>query len=913
MVPKSPPPKPHPWSELGRATLGDEVAVAKARTKLFGSSKAPTFGRYEVVERAGRGGMGTVYVAFDPELERHVAIKLPHEGANLDRFRREARALARLGRSNVVGVYEVLETSKGPCIVMELVKGETLEAWLGRAPRRWNLVLARFVDAGLGLHAIHKAGLVHRDFKPANVMVTDDGRVVVMDLGLALDPSAEGSISAAAPPNSGPAPDNITRTGTILGTPAYMAPEQAAGAPVTAAADQWAFCLALWESLAGARPDGASLEHPPGNSTPAWLFEVLRRGLDAEPAARWPSMMTLVEALRDDPSKRRRRRILLVSAFLVTAASLAIWLGLRRAHAQQTTALCTDQSEDLADQWTTVHRARSATAFSNTGSPTATSSWAATETLATAYIRAWSRTAKETCIAARRDHTIDDENYQQTARCLEVGRRTMLQQFEMWSQADTSSLPKAARAMAMLPSPERCTDTQELSLTPTPPPTDAHDRIWEVRANVAALRTRLRLHHDADQTIDDAEALLTEAESLGWLPLAAEAKHTLALVLRDNGDYDRAQEVAEQAYLHALASGHDLEAFRIARVAAELSGKKLGEFEEAQHWLDLAEAQLVRLGLRGTIHEAELASAAGSLARAQGANDRAIDQHKRAMKLHTQSVGADNYLVSVDRLNLANALASRERFPEARGEYLAVLEMRRNMLGPDHPSLFFVLANLATVYNKLGEVGRANQAYKQALSLGERSFGPNHPRLVIPLLNLASSVSADRDYGQAEALYRRAMELARKAHGEGHLSVSSARVGLANIHLANGRTDEAIAGFSGAIVHLIESPGPQHPATATARTGLGRAYLAGGDAANARIELEHAKRILETSEAGPSAMAGVQRNLAIALWETGDRTLALDLAHEAQQYYESEAAVGLEQDRDKLRDWMDSALPPDLE
>jgi tRNA A-37 threonylcarbamoyl transferase component Bud32/tetratricopeptide (TPR) repeat protein len=245
--------------------------------------------------------MGAVYRGYDPELDRPVAIKLlrmRREGAH--RVVREARALAALSHPNVVQVYDV-GLAEGPVvyIVMELIEGVTLRGWLARQPRSCADVLAVLARAGAGLIAAHERGLVHRDFKPTNVMIAHGGAVKVLDFGLARA-AASGSPRTrpddVLPEASSRSIDEDTSAGVIAGTPAYMAPEQAAGAATDAAADQYGFCVALHEALWGVRP-GEPLPDAERSKIPPHVRAAIERGLRREPIDRWRSMQALLDAL----------------------------------------------------------------------------------------------------------------------------------------------------------------------------------------------------------------------------------------------------------------------------------------------------------------------------------------------------------------------------------------------------------------------------------------------------------------------------------------------------------------------------------------------------------------------------------------------------------------------------------------
>jgi hypothetical protein len=339
-----------------------------------------TLGRYRIERTLGEGGMGVVHAAFDPDLERRVALKVLRDedeaGDARQRLLREARAMARLTHPNVVSVYEVGSVTGRDYVAMELVEGETLADWLRAAPRDPDEIVAAFVAAGRGLAAAHAADLVHRDFKPHNVLRRGDGRICVTDFGLArgVEHVVTKSIAVKPPPppsDNTPSPlSGLTATGSVLGTPAYMAPEQWDGGTVGPAADQFAFCVALWEALTGDRPFyGATLDELHAAVTrgagtldashvPRRLRAVLRRGLAANPRDRWPSMDALLAAI---VSAERRPRIVLASvgAALAIAASVTFAaLGHRASpHAAAPVDNCAAPARDPAAVWSPARAA----------------------------------------------------------------------------------------------------------------------------------------------------------------------------------------------------------------------------------------------------------------------------------------------------------------------------------------------------------------------------------------------------------------------------------------------------------------------------------------------------------------------------------------------------------------------------
>jgi WD40 repeat protein/predicted Ser/Thr protein kinase len=284
-------------------------------------------GRYTIVRTLGRGGMGVVYLAYDGDLDRRVAVKLLHASSrnskSVARLQREAMAMARLQHPNVVTVYETGAHEGQLFVAMEYIRGSDMRGWMEAQPRSWREVLDTFLQAGEGLVAAHRAGIVHRDFKPDNVLVGEDGWVRVADFGLAyVERAADSSELPPESPDRAALPDGLTRTGAMMGTPAYMAPEQFRRALTDERTDQFSYCVALWEALYGEQPfPGTTVkelavavlrhelaEPPSDSSVPVWLRIAITRGLALEREHRWPSMAELLEVLGNDPEERRTRR-----------------------------------------------------------------------------------------------------------------------------------------------------------------------------------------------------------------------------------------------------------------------------------------------------------------------------------------------------------------------------------------------------------------------------------------------------------------------------------------------------------------------------------------------------------------------------------------------------------------------------
>jgi serine/threonine protein kinase len=367
-------------------TIIDPSAQTAAEPGRDDAKRVTTLGKYRLDRILGEGGMGIVWAAFDPDLERPLAIKVlrvTDGGATLrTRLLREARAMARLKHPNILTVYEVGTDADRDFIAMELVEGQNLYDWLATRPPR-DAIVDALLAAGRGLAAAHAAGLVHRDFKPHNVLRSADGHVYVSDFGLARGQIEEGpelvqgSVAVSAigsSPRRDPVLDSpLTQTGVLIGTPAYMAPEQFVGKAPDPRSDQFAFCVTAWEALAGRRPfrgaDLAELERAAGAGVanveadlPATVRAVLTRGLDPAPDRRWPDMTSLLGALSvalDRAPRRISKRAIAIAGLgaAVVGGGIAIAVAVSSSSPSSSSlATCApaDRAFDIA--WGPTHR-----------------------------------------------------------------------------------------------------------------------------------------------------------------------------------------------------------------------------------------------------------------------------------------------------------------------------------------------------------------------------------------------------------------------------------------------------------------------------------------------------------------------------------------------------------------------------
>jgi len=569
-------------------------------------------GRYVVLKRLGAGGMGVVYAAHDPELDRQVALKVLRdpdaEKVLQERLRREAQAMARLAHPHVVTVHEVDTDGEQVFIAMELVKGRTFAAWLTEAPRSWREIVAELLPAGEGLAAAHAAGLIHRDFKPENVLVGDDGRVRVVDFGLARIPGVRELLRPRPQPSDTGPTCSGTGTGALMGTPFYMAPEQFLGAETEARTDQFSFCVALFTAIVGEHPFiGEDLESlsqgvlrgelrppPRPDPLPRWLRSVLTRGLSVDPADRYPSMKDLLAALADDPRRRLRR----VASVAVPALALAAAVVLASQAVNAPHRPCQGAEKAWAGIWDAERAAAVEKAFLATGEPSAAGNVARVERDLDAFAKAWAAAHTEACEATRVRGVQSEALLDKRMLCLETRLRNVRALIDRFVTADATTIERAPSALAGLMDLTGCADRQALEGLARLPAEPA------ARAHIAALSARVSEHRAARMVggpgsgLAGARALLAEVRATGYRPLEAEMLYVLGWLEDDAGDYNAAVEAFEESVWAAEASRDDEQAVEAWTSLMIEVGIRQGRHDEALAMHPRVTALLERLDHR---------------------------------------------------------------------------------------------------------------------------------------------------------------------------------------------------------------------------------------------------------------------------------------------------------------------------
>jgi eukaryotic-like serine/threonine-protein kinase len=817
----------------------------QARERLFGQRRPKQFGRYELRERLGAGGMGEVFSAWDPDLDREVALKVlrelgHHSEVASARLLREAKSMARVDHPNVVVVHEAGVTDGHVYLAMERVDGVTLTQWL-REQRSQRDILDLFRQAASGLAAAHAAGLIHRDFKPDNVMVSQLGlghwRARVMDFGLAhLERDELEATNDGAGPIAGDEP--LTREGAVMGTPAYMAPEQHEGCRVDARADQWAFAVSLHEALYGQRPfQGESYANlvqnvlaarvpdpPKGRAVPRWVRAVIGRGLARDPDARFASMAELLTALEADPA--RGRAMLGAGAVVVGLAALAVSGWAREG--DESAQLCTELPAPVAVLWNDA-RADSVRASVGAGAETQLD---ALDEAIRGYLDAWRTEYRRACEATHVHGEQSPQLLDRRMHCLDQGLREANALVTALAEGDMTTLDRGVRAVRTLPRPQACGDRSRL-LASAPPPADPSlaDAVEELEASLAELRAAhdLGRHPEA---IALGEELLRRAQELEWAPLIAAVHHELGRSLRASVQGQRSADELTAAYRAALGAGDDLLAARAAAEMIGVRGVYLDDRARAEEWGADAQALVDRLGGDAEL-QATIWNNRGVLADIAGETATAESLYRRALEARREVFGEDHPLVADVHVNLGAAAISVGNLDGAKAAFVRALEIDERVLGPEHPELLAPLTNLGVVEFHRGRDPRARAYFERALAITERAEGKDSAALLAVLTNLGGVLERRLDYDQALAAYERALGIGLAAHGDGHPEVAILRnnIGVALDNL--GEHERARAQLEAA-VEAFERSGGHEDQLERARTNLAESLRKTGARERAR-------------------------------------------------------------------------------
>jgi tetratricopeptide (TPR) repeat protein len=895
---------------LQHTKAGDEDEVDRRHYAPFALQSGAQIGRYVVLNQVGAGAMGVVYAAYDPELDRKLALKLmrPRSGssekqsAGRTRLLREAQALAKLRHPNVVAVHDVGTYEGRVYIAMEFVEGETLGAWIGRRKPSLHEILRVFQDAGRGLAAAHRADLIHRDFKPDNVLIAKDGSVRVLDFGLARatgeqantqrleaieasggsEDGLSGSLSSSLGSSNALSAD-LTRTGGIMGTPAYMSPEQHLGLEATAASDQFSFAVALYEALYGERPFGGNTvaavafavtqgkvrDAPSTADVPFWLRRIVLGALHSEPKDRYPSMDALLDALGRDPS-RTVKRVLGLAIVLGLVGALA-W----KSGAQQVAPVdpCAGATSAIEGVWgpakakaLQAHFADSDLAFAELRAKKVS------EDL-DAWRDAWASSAIQNCRETRVEASQSESLFDRRVMCLSraLGKTQAL--VDRLSSASDAAIERAAEAVTDLPSLEPCSDKERLM---------AVGKVLEGEAKVEAdalakhfdeveamigtgdykeAQEHLRKTDERAESVDDPMTVLRHAEIDAKLQNFAEAD-------------DEAIGSLKRAYLAADRGGDDWSRASLAIKLMETYGQGLARAEPAAEWEAMAEAAIERIGSPARA-QAALTSARGTVLTRQAKYDEAIEVLTKSVAL-SREVGLDELRLVSTRQRLAVALRAKGRVDEAEAIQRELLEGLIAEVGPKHPRTAVIYGSLGNSLFSRAKYAEAAEHYERALKIIEESYSKESPRYYDRLNNYAAALMSMGKAEEAEQIHRSILRYNTERFGAEDIRLAPSFENIGNTLTGQGRFEEAKASYERALAIKIARLGEDHPSVATSKMNLGTTLFQMGDYVGAE------KLHKETLEVWMERLGPEHVDLGLVYTNLGD-------VHEATGRYRSAA------------------------
>lgn len=918
-------------------------------------SRGTLIDRFLVLEQLGAGGMGVVYAAHDPELDRKVALKLllPRVGAagygDQTRLLREAQALAKLSHPNVVAVHDVGTRGDRVWIAMEFVSGQTLTAWARERPRRWPELLAVLADVARGMAAAHEAGLVHRDIKPDNVMIGQDGRVRVMDFGLAhgrATGSTEPDLTATLESGhlTAPLALRLTAQGAVQGTPAYMAPEQWLGHDEEPATDQFGWSVMAWELLYGERPFAgatnisiattvlAGQRRPPprGRSVPSWLRRVLERGLATDPTKRWPSMAALLAAF--DRGKTRARVRLAATALAGIAAIAASTEAYRRWDVAQRVATCEAAGAVIDQTWNDDARQRLRDAFQATGVSYAATSAEKTIPWLDKQANEWKHAHTEVCLNSSVHQIWNEDLVDRATWCLEDRQMEFESLVSLLTGASATSVQRAINAAAGLKATRPCADENTLARRPIPPAQSRH-AIRKIRKTVEQSELALR-EGRLRESLSLARRARENAEETSWPPLVAETRALQGYALRRMGAYEEAKTAFTDAYFEAALSASWDVATRSASEAIYTIGYKLARFDEGLAWAKHARVALLNSrDTTGTLerhilsHLATVSISSGSYFAAQNQLEQAIalerqilpsnhpdaainisnlavayrlsGAYKKASELHEHALAIRESTLGPGHPDTASSLSNLALVHHDLGDYTRArtfgeraLSIREYALEPEHPDVALSLNNVAITYNALGRYAEAQKLLEHALVLQERSIGSKHPDFALTLSNLATTYHRRENYADALDRGNQALIIRKNTAAPNHPDIAWTLNTLAEIYIATRSLDEAQASLLRALDIWNQTPGLEGIETAYTLSALADIYLL-RDLPNEAISLlEHAIYIYNAHDATQPGEALAHFNLAKALARSGhDISYAIQAAVDAQAMFHEASAT----------------------
>lgn len=815
-------------SALVTASRGERVEDAATWTRPSLAVGAQ-LDRFVILHELGEGAASVVYAAYDPELDRKVALKVLRSrgGAVDEKLLREGRALAKLNHPNVVGVYEVGDAEGQLYIALELVEGVTVRQWAAIERRDWREVRDVYVAAGRGLAALHRAGLVHRDVKPDNIVVAGEGRVRLVDFGL-------------------------VGAGAGAGTPKYMAPEGSADAR----SDLFSFAMSFEETLGGVR-------------VPSRVRAAIARGRSEDAAGRQASVDEMIAAI----GERARWRIAVPAALVVGAvATGAVMYAVR----EDAAAVC-----DIAPAWSVGERADVGGAIERSGRKHAATTKARVVSMLDEIATAWRAERVATCEAYHERKAISAERFDRQVACLDRQHRAFAVTIAKLRAGDAAVVDHAIELANALPTVAECKDDTVLARSePLPTAPGTREAVIRVEDELARAEVAQRTGDPAG-AMATAERALAAARETAYGPVIARAALTKADLLETAGRSGEGRPLVDEAIARAAAARLDEIEAKAWTLQLYMLGyaveTKQPELEAAQR---AAEAAVVRS--RSPLVRARFENALGIVTKHRGDYVGAKAHYMKAIEV-LRATDPGRAEISASLSNLATVLATLGELESALATAREAAQRDRELFGAAHPSYADALVSLAHVEGDLGKFADAIGHQNEALAIQRGTYGEDSAPVMIIRSALANSYAQVGKLDDAAREAARALALSEKLRGPDHLETATGLLTIANIAGERGDLRRADEVARKALAIVDKSYGPAHPMSLSIHANLGIWALARKDAKTAEIELRHAL-------AGMGAMADSPM---FATMQTALGSALLDLGKRAEAVKELEAALAL--------------------
>lgn len=792
------------------AAVDVDIIRNSLQAKLFSRGSEPVrVDRFVILSRAGTGGMGIVYRAYDPELQREVALKLVRPDAvvsnsktadrGMARLLQEARAAARVTHPNVVTVHQVGMTDDGLFIAMEFINGSTLRRWCRDTTRSWREIVDLFVEAGTGLAEAHRVDVIHRDFKPDNVLVSTDGHAHVVDFGLAIAASQTQTFEPSVDAMVATGHDYNAWTDAAMGTPAYMSPEQHRGLEVSARSDQFSFCVALWECLSGERPfagdsptalratvlEGIPALRADPQGVPRDLLALLKRGLDPDPCRRFASMDELVRLIRRTRAPSRFKPVLVLAA-LCAAALGGLWV--RDALAAKR---CAAAAKSVQSVWNDERASALHDGMLASGSPIAKVTFEKVRPWLDDYAHSWAEQREHACLAA------EDEDWSPTLRqqaedCFALRATHLNTLVEGLTVASPKQVVAAVRIAASIPPAKECGNATAMART-VPRPAEHRDLIADAYARASKMNGDGLTGAEAEALLLDANALVDDAITTGYPPLHAEVLVRRAQLQHQLAHFDDARDSLIEAMVVAgSTSGAEIVAAAASSQLASTLVMGFNEYDNALRWTAIAEMWLDRAIASDDDPRRALAHDVRGIAHLRlGHNAAARASLLTALELKSKALGTSHPDYPRTLNNLANIDYDELKLDAARTRYLETLEALTRAYGPEHPTLAAPLANLARIARMTDSLDESSKYGARALALRQTFLRPDHPVLARSHADRGQIALRRREFAAAVTSFEEALRI-YKLGGQDSAGHADALSGLGQTLMRLGRNTEAL-------------------------------------------------------------------------------------------------------------------------